>query len=188
MPITRSRPRPRLRRPLMCLAIAGILLLETAAPVGAASGDSLPGAESDSAAPGERGWVWPAERFRVARAFVAPEHRYGPGHRGVDLDLLGGVTVRTPAPGVVAFSGAVAGRGIVTVDHGDGLVTTLEPVQTALPPGQPVVRGEAVGQLSLGGHAAPGTLHFGVRRDGEYINPMLLLGGVPRAVLLPCCE
>jgi murein DD-endopeptidase MepM/ murein hydrolase activator NlpD len=138
--------------------------------------------------PARQDWVWPAEPFRLARAYVAPAHEYGPGHRGIDLDLLGGTRVRAPADGVVAFSGAVAGRGIVTIDHGDGLVTTLEPVDSALAPGSPVVRGEPVATLSVGGHAGAGTLHFGVRLQGEYINPMLLLEGVPRAILLPCCD
>jgi len=96
--------------------------------------------------------------------------------------------VRAPADGVVAFSGSVAGRGILTIDHGGGLITTLEPVESALEPGTPVRRGEDVAALAVGGHALPGTLHFGVRSDGAYVNPMLLLGGVPRAVLLPCCD
>jgi len=134
------------------------------------------------------GWVWPAERFRLARGYVAPAHEYGPGHRGIDIDLLGGAVVRAPADGVAAFTGSVAGRGILTIDHGNGLVTTLEPVDTMLTPGTPVSRGEDVATRSTGGHTAPGTVHFGVRMDGEYINPMLLLGGVPRAVLLPCCD
>lgn len=136
----------------------------------------------------ELGWVWPADSFRVVRAYVAPAHEYGPGHRGVDLDLLGQTEVRAPADGVIAFSGSVAGRGILTIDHGDGLVTTLEPVDTPLVPGTAVVRGGDVATLASGGHAPAGALHFGVRLDGEYINPMMLLGGVPRAVLLPCCE
>jgi murein DD-endopeptidase MepM/ murein hydrolase activator NlpD len=119
---------------------------------------------------------------------VAPAHEYGPGHRGIDLDLLGDSAVRAPADGIVAFAGDVAGRGILTIDHGNGLVTTLEPVDTVLVPGTQVRRGENVAMLAAGGHAASGELHFGVRLHGKYINPMLLLGGVPRAVLLPCCE
>lgn len=134
------------------------------------------------------GWVWPAESFRLSRPFVAPAHEYGPGHRGIDVELLGGSAVRAPADGVVAFAGPVAGRGILTIDHGNGLVTTFEPVQTTLTPGTQVQAAEDVATLALGGHARPGDLHFGVRLEGEYINPLLLLGGVPRAVLLPCCE
>lgn len=48
--------------------------------------------------------------------------------------------------------------------------------------------GDALGTIDLGGHAAAGTLHLGVRLDGAYIDPMLLFGGAPRAVLLPCCQ
>lgn len=135
----------------------------------------------------DRGWMWPVTPFRLERPFEAPPHLYGPGHRGVDLRPTETTTVRAPAPGTVAFAGMVAGRGILTIDHGDGLVTTLEPIDTSLEPGAPVAAGDAVGTVASGGHATPGTLHFGVRLHGEYINPMLLLGGVPRAVLLPCC-
>ncbi|MET0734030.1 MAG: M23 family metallopeptidase [Microbacterium sp.] len=135
----------------------------------------------------ERGWEWPVDAFRFARPYAAPAHRYGTGHRGIDLRPSGEAIVHAPAAGIVAFSGEVAGRGILTIDHGDGLVTTFEPVDSTLTPGTPVDRREEVATLALGGHAGPGALHFGVRLHGEYINPMLLLGGLPRAILLPCC-
>jgi murein DD-endopeptidase MepM/ murein hydrolase activator NlpD len=133
-------------------------------------------------------WAWPAAEHRVVGAYVAPPHEYGPGHRGIDLDLRGDSRVSAPADGVVAFAGQVAGRGVLTLDHGDGLVTTLEPVVSLLAPGDAVRRGQLVAALDSGGHSGEGTLHFGVRRYGAYLNPLLLLGGVPRAVLLPCCE
>ncbi|WP_426319759.1 murein hydrolase activator EnvC family protein [Microbacterium sp. E-13] len=136
----------------------------------------------------ERDWAWPLHQpFRLERPFVAPAHEYGPGHRGVDLAPLGDEVVHAPAAGVVAFSGEVAGRGILTIDHGGGLVSTLEPVRSDLEAGVLVARDAPVAQLATGGHAPLGVLHFGVRRDGEYLNPLILLGGVPRAVLLPCC-
>lgn len=134
-----------------------------------------------------QGWRWPLDSFRIARQFEAPAHRYGPGHRGIDLQPVGEAAVRSPAAGIVAFAGPVAGRGVVTIDHGGGLVTTLEPVTGMPVPGTRVAAGDPVGGMALGGHSTPGTLHFGVRSDGEYLNPMLLLGHLPRAVLLPCC-
>lgn len=139
------------------------------------------------------GWVWPVASFRVSNPFIAPPGPYAAGHRGVDLEAvdgasIGATSVLSPATGIVAFSGQVAGRGVITIDHGGGLVTTLEPVQSDLRAGESVARGEVVATLSLGGHTAPGAMHFGVRRNGEYINPLLLYDGVPRAVLLPCCE
>lgn len=132
-------------------------------------------------------WQWPVSPPRIARAFVAPAHEYGPGHRGIDLEAGLDAPVRAPQSGTVAFAGSVAGRGIVTIDHGDGLVTTLEPVTAVVAIGDAVRAGDVVASVALGGHATPGTLHFGVREDGEYINPALLFGAVPRAVLLPCC-
>lgn len=135
----------------------------------------------------DRGWVWPSTALRLVRPFQAPAHAYGAGHRGIDLDAVHSLELRSPAAGSVAFVGPVAGRGILTIDHGDGLVTTLEPIDTDLRPGAMLRAGDAVGTVALGGHAAAGVVHFGVRLHGEYINPMLLLGGVPRAVLLPCC-
>lgn len=195
-------------RVLFALALAAVMVLTAAAPAGAAPGASVgiaplaaaPGASVSGIAPGaaaaapdpgsstietvER-WRWPVAPVRIVRPFVAPAHRYAPGHRGIDLQ--GAPIVVAPASGIVAFAGVVVDRPLVTIAHPGGLVTTLEPVVTPLRPGTPVVRGMPIGVLALGGHAAAGTLHFGVRLHGEYINPMLLLGGVPRAVLLPCC-
>lgn len=155
-------------------------------PATMATGAS-PAHGADVRAVAESGWVWPATAFVLERPYAAPAHRYGAGHRGIDLRLLDDLSVHSPADGLVAFVGDVAGRGVVTIDHGGGLVTTLEPVTPSVDPGEAVARGGPVGHLALGGHVEAGALHFGVRRDGEYVNPLLLLGGVPRAVLLPCC-
>lgn len=133
-------------------------------------------------------WAWPVSGFRLVHRYLAPPHRYGPGHRGIDLAVFGQPEVRSPAAGIVAFAGRVVDRDLVTIDHGNGLVTTLEPVTASVAEGQRVERGQPVGAIAAGGHAPAGAVHFGVRRDGEYINPMLLLGGVPRAILLPCCD
>ncbi|WP_105566421.1 M23 family metallopeptidase [Microbacterium halophytorum] len=130
-------------------------------------------------------WVWPVVPVHVLAEFAGPAHDYAPGHRGMDLAAAG--EIRSPAGGVVAFAGVVVDRPLVTIDHGDGLVTTLEPVESALSPGDAVAAGDAVGVVASGGHAPRGAVHFGVRLHGDYINPRLLLGGVPRAVLLPCC-
>lgn len=130
-------------------------------------------------------WLWPVAGARsVTEPFRPPAHAYGPGHRGVDIAASG--DLRAPADGVVAFAGTVADRTLLTIDHGNGLVTTYEPATAVLGPGSPVRRGDLVAQVSSGGHAPLGSLHVGVRWNGVYINPMLLFGGVPRAVLLPC--
>ncbi len=133
------------------------------------------------------GWVWPVNPVQIVEPFHAPAHRYGPGHRGVDLAAPIETQVVAPAAGVIAFAGNVAGRPLLTIAHGGGLVTTLEPVRPLVAVGVLVEAGDVVATADAGGHAASGTIHFGVREDGEYINPLLLVAEVPRAVLLPCC-
>lgn len=131
-------------------------------------------------------WQWPVTPLRIDAPFVEPAHAYAAGHRGVDLAAAPAQTVLAPADGVVAFSGSVAGRGVLTIDHGGGWITTLEPVTEAAPTGTAVARGAVVAVLGSGGHG-DGALHFGVRRYDRYIDPAGLIGGVPPAVLLPCC-
>ncbi|WP_394279557.1 murein hydrolase activator EnvC family protein [Microbacterium sp.] len=133
-------------------------------------------------------WQWPLAEAVVVEPFAAPAHRYGPGHRGADLRPGGGDgAVRATADGVIAFEGAVAGRGVITIDHGDGLVTSVEPVTSTVSEGDIVARGDVIGHVSAGGHVAAGILHVGVRHHGEYVNPEGLVREIPRAVLLPCC-
>jgi murein DD-endopeptidase MepM/ murein hydrolase activator NlpD len=157
------------------------------APAPAAAGSASPRAR-DAVRDVDTAWRWPLETVTIARAYQAPAHEYGPGHRGVDLRSAVGHDVLAPRGGIVAFSGRIADRGILTIDHGDGYVTTLEPVDSPLSAGTPVSLGDIVATVSHGGHTAPGALHFGVRRFGEYINPQSLFESIPRAVLLPCCR
>jgi murein DD-endopeptidase MepM/ murein hydrolase activator NlpD len=181
-----GRSRSFALRVIACVVIVSVPPATTG-PAPAKARASAYSPDPGSAEIEDGGWIWPAASFRLERPYEAPAHRYGSGHRGVDLHPVGSEDVRAPAGGTIAFAGLVAGRGVLTIDHGAGLVTTLEPIDSSLRPGQPVQRAELLGTVALGGHAAPGDIHFGVRLGGEYINPLLLLGGVPRAVLLPCC-
>jgi murein DD-endopeptidase MepM/ murein hydrolase activator NlpD len=166
------------RRPARLLLLAGALTL--CAP---AAGSAPAAAHTD--APGS--WAWPGGVARVVRAYEQPPTRYEAGHRGIDVAVASGEIV-SPAEGIIAFRGVVVDRPLLTIDHGSGLVSTLEPVESTLEPGDVVARGQAVGTLAAGGHAAEGTLHLGARLNGEYINPLALLGAAERPVLLPCCS
>ncbi|MCC2029889.1 M23 family metallopeptidase [Microbacterium sp. YMB-B2] len=170
------RRRSRTRRPALVVALVAALL--TLPPPAFA-------ADAPSPAPA---WSWPTAGAReVVEPFRAPAHDYGPGHRGIDIRAGQGATVTAPEDGVVAFRGVVVDRPLLTIDHGEGYVSTFEPLASDLAPGAVVRAGDEIGTVAVGGHAPAGTLHVGVRLNDVYINPMLLFGGVPRAVLLPCC-
>lgn len=144
------------------------------------------GAEPDPpTAPPGAGVAAPAARYAwplfpppaVVTAFGAPANPYGAGHRGVDLAGVAGEPVLAARAGTVVFAGVVAGRGVVAVDHDDGLRTTYEPLAPVVRGGQIVAAGAVLGLL-LAGH--PGCsrvcLHWGVRRDRlTYLDPLALL-------------
>lgn len=162
-----------------------------------------------------RDWRWPVQPHPVGRRFDPPAVRWGAGHRGVDLHAPPGSPIVAPAPGVVVFAGSVAGKGVVSIDHDQGLRSAYEPVRPVVTAGERVHRGQVIGVLLAGsapagtptggpagdeapevlappgrfgaviGHCAPVTcLHWGVRRDGEYVDPLSLVAP-PRVVLLP---
>lgn len=166
-------------------ALSALLMPTAGAAVGTAHGVHAARAPVAPDPP----WLWPVDGARlVTEPFLAPAHEYGAGHRGIDLTAPTTGSVRAPADGVVAFRGVVVDRPLVTIEHGDGMVTTFEPVDSVLSAGTAVRAGDLIGQVAVGGHAETGTLHLGVRWDDVYINPMSLFGEVPSAILLPCCS
>ncbi len=171
-------------------APAAVPAAHSRSPVGSAQ----PSAAQPSAAPvGPNGlalrvaFAWPlSPRPGVLRRFEQPLSQWSPGHRGVDLSAAVGQPVLSAGDGIVAFSGVVAGRGVVSVRHSGGLRTTYEPVDDRLPAGTLVHRGTPIGALSpQPGHCVPRhCLHWGAISGQAYRDPLSLLG-FGRPILLP---
>jgi murein DD-endopeptidase MepM/ murein hydrolase activator NlpD len=172
-----------MRRSLTAALLTAALALAAGAPADATP-TAAPGGARGVAQPT---WSWPVAPPRVIAGYAAPASAYGAGHRGIDLAANEGAPVVAVDDGVVAFVGTVVDRAVITIRHDDGVVSTLEPVASGLPVGARIAAGDQVGTVTTGGHVAPGGVHLGARLHGTYVNPLLFLGRVERAVLLPCC-
>lgn len=136
-------------------------------------------------------WAWPVESpHLVIRDFEAPTSHYGRGHRGIDIAVANGDVVTAPAAGRVLFAGDVAGRGVLTIEHDNNVVSTLEPVMALISPGELVKAGQAVAivdepeEVWDSSHLCS-CLHLGARYRGEYVSPLTLLEQAHRVVLKP---
>ncbi|BDZ51165.1 hypothetical protein GCM10025867_34060 [Frondihabitans sucicola] len=152
---------------------------------------------SSTAAVGEHGtgsrahdptprWSWPVPLpHDVVRDFEAPAEKWSPGHRGIDVSAGPAAVVLAPDSGVVHFAGVVVDRPVLSLAHDGGVLSSFEPVVATVARGDPIQRGQPIGVLQPGHCSADTCLHLGARIDGEYVSPLLLLGDVRRAVLLP---
>lgn len=172
---------------LLLPASAASTAVPLPAPLSGTGQSSRTPAAGPVAAEASPSWQWPlAPRPPVLRGFDPPPKPWLSGHRGVDLGAThDGATVTSPADGTVSFVGTVVDRPAVTVDHGNGLRSSFEPVESALAKGSMVAKGQPIG-TALPGHCrtAP-CVHWGVRRGGDYVNPLQFVTDLRPSILLP---
>jgi len=81
--------------------------------------------------------------------------------------------------------GVVVDRPVITIDHGNGLRSSFEPVESPLAAGSPVAAGQAIGTVLAGHCPAASCLHWGVRRGDDYVNPLQFVMDLRPSILLP---
>ncbi len=114
----------------------------------------------------------------VVDPFREPACRWCPGNRGLEYGSRPGDAVRAVAAGHVTFSGTVAGRSYVVIQHGHGLRATYGNLDDRV-----FDVGDVVAAGALVGHAA-GPFHFGLRDGEHYIDPAPFIGRVVGVVRL----
>lgn len=137
-------------------------------PIPARSPASL---QAPAPAPGEacrRPWLAPVDA-PITDPFRPPDHRYGPGNRGIEYGTELGQDVLAVADGVVEFAGPVAGRPVVVIDHGGGLRSSyVHLVERSVGRGLTVERGQRIAAADL-------AFHLGARLNRRYLDPAELI-------------
>ena len=106
-------------------------------------------------------------------------------HKGLDLGT-GAYNIPTYAAkeGTVIFAGEAGACGnLITIDHGDGLVTKyMHHAEIYVKEGDKVEKGQQIGLSGTTGHSTGNHLHFQVEEEGKAVDPLKYLqAGVEEA-------
>jgi len=109
----------------------------------------------------------------VERQF-APQGKYA-GHWGIDIGAPKGSEVRAIAAGTVTFSGVVAGRASITIDHGGGLRSSYSYLSARrVSKGVTVRSGAVIAASGIDNEIE--ALHLSLRVGAIYIDPQRACG------------
>ena len=102
-------------------------------------------------------------------------------HRGVDIAVPAGTSIRAMAGGRVRFAGVQGDYGnVIWIDHGGSVLTVYAHLSALeVGTGESVATGQPIGRSGSSGNASGPHLHFELWRWGRQVDPVPLLGGRP---------
>jgi murein DD-endopeptidase MepM/ murein hydrolase activator NlpD len=100
-------------------------------------------------------------------------------HAGIDIPAPTGTNIIAASAGRVAFAGTQGGYGrTVIIDHGGGIMTLYaHNSQLLVSEGDQVTQGKVIAKAGSTGMSTGPHLHFEVRENGKYVDPMPWLKG-----------
>jgi murein DD-endopeptidase MepM/ murein hydrolase activator NlpD len=95
-------------------------------------------------------------------------------HTGIDIGAPGGTTIQAADAGLVSFEGWGGGYGnVIILTHGNGFSTLYAHMSGfAVGSGDRVGRGQPIGNEGSTGYSTGPHLHFEIRINGAYQNPL----------------
>jgi len=126
-------------------------------------------------------FVWPTTGGTTISSYFGPRTSPTAGassyHKGIDIPCAIGSSVLAAADGVVSYAGYISGGGnCVMIDHGNGLSTVYMHLSGyAASVGDNVTAGQLIAYSGNTGVSTGPHLHFAVRVNGSYVNPLSYL-------------
>ncbi len=123
-------------------------------------------------------FLWPMPTSTRISSYYGPRVAPTAGattyHRGIDIDCGMGSAVIAAAAGTVIYTGYLGNAGnAVIVDHGSGISTCYFHLSAfACKVGDSVSAGQVICFSGNTGVSTGPHLHFAVRENGEYVNPL----------------
>ncbi|MBH8608415.1 peptidoglycan DD-metalloendopeptidase family protein [Thermoactinomyces sp. CICC 10521] len=126
--------------------------------------------------------AWPVSGGRITSTFGTrfdPVKKVVQLHKGIDIGAPLGTPILASDGGVVIESRVSSGYGwIIVIDHGNGwqtLYAHMYPEHVKVQVGQKVGKGQVIAEVGSNGWSTGPHLHFEVHKNGQLIDPQLLL-------------
>lgn len=122
-------------------------------------------------------FIWPCpSSSRVTSGFggrSSPTEGASTNHKGMDIGATTGSNILAAADGTVTISTYSYSAGnYIMINHGGGVSTVyMHCSQLLVSPGDTVKQGQVIGKVGSTGYSTGPHLHFGVRLNGNYVNP-----------------
>ena len=152
----------------------------TTKPSGGSSGGSGSGSgggtSNGSGTASSSGWLVPCSYVKLTSPFgnrEAPTAGASTFHKGVDLAGPEGTPIYASRSGVVTTATYSKSAGYyVTINHGDGFSSIyMHMTKYVVKKGAAVSAGQLIGYMGSTGISTGPHLHFGITKDGTYVNP-----------------
>ena len=127
---------------------------------------------------GDISFTWPCPgASRITSSFgdrESPTEGASTNHKGVDVGAASGTAIVAAASGTVVIATYSASAGnYVMISHGGGVYTVYMHMSSiGVSKGQTVSRGSKIGAVGSTGYSTGPHLHFGIRINGGYVNPL----------------
>ena len=128
------------------------------------------------------GLIWPCPSSKkITSGFgkrKSPTKGASSNHQGIDISAPTGTTVIAAAAGEIVISTYSYSAGnYIMINHGSGIFTIYMHLSKKIADvGQEVSQGQKIGEVGSTGYATGPHLHFGIRKNGSYVNPLTFVG------------
>lgn len=139
-------------------------------------------AKKESARVLKGGLIWPLpSSHRITSNFgkrTSPKKGASSNHQGIDIGAPTGDKVIAAASGeVVIAKYSVSAGNYIMISHGSQIYTIyMHLSKMSVKEGDEVVKGQKIGEVGSTGYSTGPHLHFGIRKNGVYVDPLTYVG------------
>lgn len=122
-------------------------------------------------------FIWPCPASsRITSGFgsrTSPTEGASSNHQGIDIGAASGSSILAAASGTVVIATYSYSAGnYIMINHGGGVYTVyMHCSQLLASEGQDVIQGQTIAKVGSTGYSTGPHLHFGIRANGQYVNP-----------------